>query len=203
MATTQSEIREWFERGKRGGATHMIVACDTFDHDDYPVYVKPSESVREKAAEYNGKNMQRVMEVYALHLPMEAQLAEHRAFHYESAPAVQSEMIADSNALHCFSNGTDTVSARDAADAVEVLRGIYGDDSDALSGLVEVPAGKVIAVWEESPEIDAMKCECLGWAGEILRRGNGHHVNCEIGHPSKTAAEWAKQGRGLVGSTEW
>jgi len=83
MATSQADIRGWFKRGLEQKATHMIVACDTYDHEDYPVFVAPGEDVRKKAAEYDGPNMQIVMEVYALHLDMEMQLAEHRSFHYE------------------------------------------------------------------------------------------------------------------------
>ena len=44
--TTKHEIAQWFDRGVSEGATHMIVVCDTFDHEDYPVYVTPSDDVR-------------------------------------------------------------------------------------------------------------------------------------------------------------
>lgn len=82
--TTKEEIRSWLERGKREGATHVIVVCDSFDYEDYPVMVKPGgKSCREVEAEYSGKNMQRVMEVYSLSLDFESQLREHRAFHYD------------------------------------------------------------------------------------------------------------------------
>lgn len=83
MGTTREEIAGWFDRGVKKGATHLIVACDTFDHEDYPVYVEPGEDPREVAARYSGVNMQTVMEVYALHLDKATQLAEHRAFHYD------------------------------------------------------------------------------------------------------------------------
>jgi hypothetical protein len=84
MATTREDIRSWLERAKENGATHVIVVCDTFDHEDYPVEVMPGTDVRKKAEDYeNGKNMQRIMEVYALHLDLEMQLKEHRSFHYE------------------------------------------------------------------------------------------------------------------------
>lgn len=86
MGTSRNEIREWFERGVRDGATHMIVVCDTFDYEDYPVYVSPGENPNTKAGQYRGQNMQSVMEVYALHLDMETQLAEHRSFNYEMPP---------------------------------------------------------------------------------------------------------------------
>ncbi|QQR76930.1 hypothetical protein IPJ63_01560 [Candidatus Nomurabacteria bacterium] len=82
MATTKNEIREWFLRGIEQGATHLVVVCDTFDHDDYPVFVESNENVKEVESEYNGKNMQKVMEVYNLSKDMESQLNEFRAFNY-------------------------------------------------------------------------------------------------------------------------
>lgn len=81
MATTQSEIRRRLAEGKAKGATHTIIVCDTFDHEDYPVHVMPDDDVRKKAA--NPGEMQRVMEVYSHRLDHEAQLAEHRAFHFD------------------------------------------------------------------------------------------------------------------------
>ena len=86
MGTSKAEIRNWLTRAKAVGATHVIIACDTFDHEDYSVNVMPGEDVRAKAKKYDGQNMQRLMEVYALHLDLEQQLEEHRAFHYDGAP---------------------------------------------------------------------------------------------------------------------
>jgi hypothetical protein len=82
MATTKEDIKEWFKRGKKQKATHLIVVCDTFDHEDYPVYVKKKEDIHEKCGKYDGKNMQRVMEVYNLNKPMQPQLDEQRSFNY-------------------------------------------------------------------------------------------------------------------------
>lgn len=66
MVTTREEIRGWFLEGVKERATHMIVVCDTFDWEDYPVYVSKDENVAEKVKEYDGKEMQKVMEVYDL-----------------------------------------------------------------------------------------------------------------------------------------
>jgi hypothetical protein len=82
MATTQAQIRQWFIRGVEQKATHMIIVCDTFDYDDYPVYVKPDQNSREVAEEYDGKNMQSIMEVYDLSKDMEEQLNQFRVFNY-------------------------------------------------------------------------------------------------------------------------
>ena len=83
MATSKQEIRRWFERAKAEGATHMLIICDGFDHEDYPVSVKFGTDPRAVAKDYAGQSMQRVMECYAMHLDMEAQLAAFRANHYE------------------------------------------------------------------------------------------------------------------------
>lgn len=80
MSTTMDQIKTWLERGVNEGATHMIVVCDTFDYNDYPVFVSAEESVAEKATEHC-KNMQKVIEVYDLSMDFGRQLAEHRAFH--------------------------------------------------------------------------------------------------------------------------
>lgn len=84
MGTTREDIREWLVEGRRRGMTHCVVVVDTFDYGDYPVYVKPDQDVRKVFEEYNGPNMQRVVEVYALHLNWDEQLNERRAFHFET-----------------------------------------------------------------------------------------------------------------------
>lgn len=83
MGTPREEIREWLERGKAQGATHMIVVCDTFDYEDYPVFVMPGEDVRAEHAKYNGPNMQRVMEVYSYARSLDEQLAAPRVYNFD------------------------------------------------------------------------------------------------------------------------
>ncbi len=85
--TTPSDIRRWLRDAETKGSTHVIVVCDTYDHEDYPVFVTATtqEALDRKIAESSG-SMQRIMEVYAMHLPIEAQLQEHRANHRVVAP---------------------------------------------------------------------------------------------------------------------
>jgi hypothetical protein len=64
--TTMQDLKGWFERGRKLGATHMVVACDTFEWEDYPCFVMPNQNVAQVAQEHNGTNMQKVMEVYNL-----------------------------------------------------------------------------------------------------------------------------------------
>lgn len=82
--TSRATIGDWLSRlYEDDNLSHMIVVCDTFDHEDYPVYVKKSENVRDRAREYEGKNMQRIMEVYSKTYSFEDQMKEHRAYHYD------------------------------------------------------------------------------------------------------------------------
>lgn len=84
MGTTQADIRGWLKDAKKKGATHLLVVCDGFDHEDYPVFIMPGQNAKAVAEkEYSGVDMQHVMECYSLAGDIEAQLNEHRAFHWE------------------------------------------------------------------------------------------------------------------------
>lgn len=81
MSTTQDTIRDWLRRAKEDNCTHMLVVCDTFDYNDYPVFCESKEECLEQHKEHHLKNMQRVMEVYDLSIDIESQLKEVRAKH--------------------------------------------------------------------------------------------------------------------------
>lgn len=86
MAATKEEIRSWLNRAKNGGwknrpITHVIVVCDTFDWDDYPVYVYEGQDINEEIYNFNNDSMQRIMEVYNMSLDIEDQMNEYRAYH--------------------------------------------------------------------------------------------------------------------------
>jgi len=84
MAATYDDIKSWLKKGREGkDITHMVVVCDTFDWEDYPVYVRKSENVRDIYCRHDGPNMQKVMEVYSYQLSLENQLCEQKAFHFD------------------------------------------------------------------------------------------------------------------------
>ncbi len=84
MATTKENIRQWLEEGKEKLATHMIVVLDTFDYEDYPVYVTQSDNLEKEIAKHSNSNeMSRVIEVYSYKLPLEPQINEHRAWYLD------------------------------------------------------------------------------------------------------------------------
>lgn len=84
MTATVEELSQWFDHGIEHNATHMIVVWNSFSGEDSPIYVERHENVHKKMDELKAQPMQRVIEVYALHLNKASQLAEYRAFHYES-----------------------------------------------------------------------------------------------------------------------
>lgn len=66
MAVSKQVFESWIVRGKNMGATHLISVCDTFDFDDYPVFVMPSDKLSEIEKEYDNHDMQRINEVIEL-----------------------------------------------------------------------------------------------------------------------------------------
>lgn len=83
--TTKTEIGMWFDRGVDEGQAYMLVVCDTYDHEDYPVYAKDATQCLRELAGCTQANMQRVMEVYDLNLDKAAQMAARRVFNAPKA----------------------------------------------------------------------------------------------------------------------
>ena len=79
MGTTKAMIVGWFDAGVEENKRWMIIACDTFDYEDYPIYIEDDvDKFYESFDGHNGQNMQRIMEVYDLHEEKAMQLCEHR-----------------------------------------------------------------------------------------------------------------------------
>lgn len=79
MAATLSDLKAMYDAGDTGEFSHMIVKCDMFDYEDYPVYVKVGEDARAVAA----RNSEKTMECYSYALGWDIQSVEHRAYHWE------------------------------------------------------------------------------------------------------------------------
>ena len=60
----------------------MVVVCDSFNYEDYPVFVMSGMNAHEVASEYNSREMSKVMEVYNLGMDMEQQLSTFRCFNF-------------------------------------------------------------------------------------------------------------------------
>lgn len=86
MAANYSTIQSWvFDALNIEGCTHLIVVCDTYDYEDYPVVVNSGMDVKEVIADYNDRGMQRVMEVYSFTngMSIQEQMQESRAWHID------------------------------------------------------------------------------------------------------------------------
>lgn len=82
MATTKDDISRWFDEAKLDGASHLIVVCDTFSYEDFPVHVKKVEDFWTVYKLYKKpENMTSIMEVYDMNIPKDEQMAEQRAWH--------------------------------------------------------------------------------------------------------------------------
>lgn len=74
--TTSKRIREWFVEGVADNQRWMVIICDTFDHEDFPSYFSDAEvkkCIMAIGDAQHGKNMEQLMEVYDLSLPMDEQ----------------------------------------------------------------------------------------------------------------------------------
>jgi hypothetical protein len=80
MTTEKATIDAWFEKGIASGNRWMIVVCDTFDWGDYPVFVGEKANFWKTFEKYDGKNMQKIMEVYDLSLDKYDQLDQRRVW---------------------------------------------------------------------------------------------------------------------------
>jgi len=76
--TTRAELAKLFDDGVKQNASHMIIFVDTYDYENYAVFVKTPAEAREKIA--TADSMQRVMEVYNMYMDKDAQLTEQRAY---------------------------------------------------------------------------------------------------------------------------
>lgn len=80
MAASKFDIKGWFEQGVEQGSAYMLIVCDTFDWEDYPVFLPDKDqALKAKAMYASGSNMQRLMEVYDLNGDKDAQLNKSRA----------------------------------------------------------------------------------------------------------------------------
>lgn len=87
MTTTKSDIVVWINRAKQENARWLIIACDTYDHSDYPIAFKESEKeecIKKIKSIQSGQNMQKLMEVYDLNDSIENQLNQKRAMRIPS-----------------------------------------------------------------------------------------------------------------------
>jgi len=81
MTATKSDIERWLDSAKEKGASHLIVAVDTYNHDNYPVYVGYNEDINKEIERVESGQLQGIDEVYNMSMDIDEQLSEFRAWH--------------------------------------------------------------------------------------------------------------------------
>ena len=66
MAATRSDVDRWINHAKEIGAKYIISVCDTFDYDDYPVYVMLKENLEKEKTRIYNSSMQKINEVITI-----------------------------------------------------------------------------------------------------------------------------------------
>lgn len=93
-STTRDDLRAWFDTGVELKADFMIVVRDTFDAEDFAVYVHRNKSVREVAQRLEDAPMSRVLEIYDLRADKEAQIKTAPTWAIpKPVPGVETQMI--------------------------------------------------------------------------------------------------------------
>ena len=88
MAASLKDIAGWFQDGLDKKAAYMIVVCDTFDYDDYPVYTNAGDEFWIKYDAVKTQQMTRIMEVYDLAKPW-TQQSQGRVWNVPDRPNTQ------------------------------------------------------------------------------------------------------------------
>jgi hypothetical protein len=93
MGTSKKQISEWVDKGCVDGYNFMIIVCDSFDYEDFPVYTT-WDRFHKDHAEHNSKSMQKIMEIYDLNMDKKEQLNANRVFNYpKNQPNPKSKLL--------------------------------------------------------------------------------------------------------------
>ena len=79
MSANKAKIWTWIESAQESN-THVLIVRDTFDNENYPVYVEEDEDANERVKFFNDKQMSKVDEVYNLKMDHKKQINSRRAW---------------------------------------------------------------------------------------------------------------------------
>ncbi len=80
MTATREDIERWLRSAKEKEATHLIIAVDTHNYENYPVYVSPEEKIDKEIKRVISQALQGIDEVYNMSKDIDEQLSEQRAW---------------------------------------------------------------------------------------------------------------------------
>lgn len=76
---TKEEIKMALLKGATGEYSYLLICCDTFDWEDFPVYVRPNQNIDDIISYYMNSSTIRIIEIYNYNLSLDEQLNEYRA----------------------------------------------------------------------------------------------------------------------------
>lgn len=79
MSATRQNLEKWYSRGKEQKSEYLIVVCDTFSYEDYPVF-SSKENFKEKFRNHDGFNMQKIIGVFDLSADLDEQIEQKQVF---------------------------------------------------------------------------------------------------------------------------
>ena len=80
MTATRKDIELWLRQARDSGAAYLIVGLDPMDYDNFPIFCESGKEC-DAAMRRLLESGNRFDEVYDLSLPLDPQIAEHRAMH--------------------------------------------------------------------------------------------------------------------------
>jgi hypothetical protein len=63
MAASRERVDLWIEIAKSTKSKYIISVCDTFDHEDYPVFCGTTAELARVIKRYDNNDMQRINEI--------------------------------------------------------------------------------------------------------------------------------------------
>jgi len=84
MAASIQNIRDWFREGVANGKDYMVIVCDTYDYEDYPLFCSES-TLSQLLHSYREADMQIIMEIYDLRKDIAAQISKERTGSFDVA----------------------------------------------------------------------------------------------------------------------
>lgn len=66
MTATRNNVDKWIEIGKEKRSRWILSMCDTYDYEDYPIYVDSSENIKTVIKFNQTQSMQKINEIISI-----------------------------------------------------------------------------------------------------------------------------------------
>lgn len=84
MTATRQDIEYWLNVAKIKDSSHLIIAVDKFDYENYPVYIKKDQLIEKEIRHIQSQSMQGIDEIYNMSMDINQQLNQQRAWNIQT-----------------------------------------------------------------------------------------------------------------------